>query len=80
MKFIENYKKKKDLATQINIVINSDKDYQNHAINVLKTCLNVWSKNNDINLPAHNTYFKYDWIYTDVENEKKMYFSSYYKG
>lgn len=80
MKLFENYKKKKDLQTPVNIVINSDKDYENHTINVLKTCLNVWSKNDDINLPCHATYFKYDWIYTDCDNEKKMYFLRTTKG
>lgn len=80
MKLFENYKKKKDLKTLVNIVINSDIDYKNHAINVLKTCLGIWSKNDDINLPAHNTYFKYDWIYTDCENEKKIYFLRTTKG
>ena len=74
------YKKKKDLKTPVNIVINSEIDYKNHAINVLKTCLGVWSNNDDINLPSHATYFKYDWIYTDYVNEKKMYFLRTTKG
>ena len=80
MKFLDNYRKKKDLKTPINIVINSDKDYENHAINILKTCLNIWSQNDDINLPAHDTYFKFDWMYIDHEKETKMYFLKTTKG
>jgi len=80
MKLIDNYRKKKDLNTPINIVINSDIDYKNHAINVLKTCLSIWSKNDDINLPSHGTYFNYDWIYTDCSKESKLYFLRTTKG
>lgn len=70
----ENFKKRKDLKTPVNIIVRSNYDYQNHDMNVLKACLNSWVKN-----PNFGS-FKFDWIYIDPLNEEKMYFVSTTKG
>ena len=80
MNIFEKIKTKKDLKRPINIVLNSTYDYKNHNINVLKSCLNAWSMNDDLNLPYKNTYFDYDWIYVNPEMDEKLYFIRTTKG
>lgn len=70
-KYKEDYKKKKELNQRVNFVLNSEFDYKDHDINILKACLNAWTKNNYIDIP-----FKYEWIYTDPKQKQKMYFVS----
>ena len=70
MNIIEKLRLKKEEKKPINIVLNSDFNYEDHDINILKACLNVWSKDQGY------TNIKYDWIYTNPEQNTKMYFVS----
>ena len=69
MNIIEKFKLKKELNTPIKIVINSEFDYQDHDINVLKECLNIWSKNEQ----NCNTNFKFEWVYTNPGMNEKLF-------
>jgi len=72
MNIIEKYKLKKELKTPVQIVINSGFNYEDHDINVLKECLNLWSKD------MHNCHstFSFEWIYTNPEQKEKVFFLS----
>lgn len=69
--FWKNYKTKKALNKKVNLVINSEYDYKDHDINILKDCLNAWTKNGYYDIP-----FKYEWMYTGPDQKQKMYFVS----
>lgn len=72
MNIIKKYFVNKENKTPINIVINSEFDYKDHDINILKDCLNCWSKE------EHGCYttLKYEWIYSNPEQKEKIYFVS----
>lgn len=72
MNIIERYKLKKENDTPIKIVINSEFNYEDHEINVLKECLNLWAKDE---MNCHSS-IKYEWIYTNPKQEEKVFFVS----
>lgn len=72
MNIIKKYKLKKEDNTLVKIVINSEFDYEDHDINVLKECLNLWAKDS----PNCWTNMKYDWIYTTPDQKEKVFFLS----
>ena len=72
MNIIEKYKLRKYSKTPIKIVINSEFDYKDHDINVLKECLNLWAKDE----PNCNSNFRFEWIYTNPEQKEKVFFLS----
>ena len=69
---VQKFKKKKADNKRVNFVLNSEFDYQDHDINILKACLNSWTRG------KNNIYstFKYEWMYTDPTQKSKMYFIS----
>ena len=71
MKIIDIYKQKKLEKQPINIVVNSTYDYNNHDMNILKACLNVWSSEYD-----PRTSIKFTWMYANPNLKEKIYFIS----
>jgi len=71
MNLIEKYKTYKAEKKPIKIILNSTFDYKDHDLNVLKTCLNIWS-NDDIQYKPLN----FDWIFVNPDQKEKIFFIS----
>ena len=69
---VQKLKKRKETNRKVNFVLNSEFDYQDHDINVLKACLNSWTNGRNKGYSP----FKYEWMYTDPSQKSKMYFVS----
>jgi len=63
-------KRRKEMNKVVEFVIYSNYYYNWHTLNVLKECLNCWSKQ------EKNCYapFKFDWMYLTPDMEEKIYF------
>ena len=72
MNVFKNMKQKKLEKQPIKIVLNSKFNYEDHDLNILKACLNVWSKD-DTNKFSPITF---SWIFVNPEQNEKMYFIS----
>lgn len=59
----------KEKNENVRIVIKSWHDYQNHDLNVLRDCLNCWTKNTHL-----KPTFQFKTMCVDPDNEKNMYF------
>ena len=71
MKIIEKYKMHKLEKVPIKIVLNSNFDYKDHDLNILKACLNAWTKEDAKYIPL-----KFDWIFVDPDQKEKVFFIS----
>lgn len=71
MNIIEKYKNNRLEKKPIKIVINSNFDYKNHDINVLKECLKAWSNDDSKNSP-----FNFEWMFVDPKQKEKVFFVS----
>lgn len=76
MNLINKYKlhklENKDKKKLVKIVLNSNFDYENHDLNILKECLNIWSTD-ETNKFSPITF---SWIFVDPDKKEKMYFIS----
>lgn len=76
MELFNKYKlrklEKKDMKKKVKIVLNSNFNYENHDLNILKECLNIWSKD-ETNKFSPITF---SWIFVDPDKKEKMYFIS----
>lgn len=70
MNLIERYKEKQNDKKIVKIVINSNYDYENHDLNILKECLMMWSKEEDNCRPPIN----FQWIFCNPKYDEKMFF------
>lgn len=73
MNFIEKYKEKQNDKKVVKIVINSNYDYENHDLNVLKECLTLWSKEDDTSR-SRISPFNFQWIFSNPKFDEKMFF------
>lgn len=74
MSIIEKHKEKKKNHEVVKFIINSDIDYHDHDLNILKACLNKWAGSSDLAL--HTTLFKFDWMYANTDTNERLYFIS----
>jgi hypothetical protein len=70
MNLIERYKEKQNDKKIVKIVINSNYDYENHDLNILKECLMMWSKEEDNFRPP----IDFQWIFCNPKYDEKMFF------
>ena len=76
MNLLNKYKlhklENKDKKKAVKIVLNSNFDYENHDLNILKECLNIWSTD-ETNKFSPITF---SCIFVDPDKKEKMYFIS----
>lgn len=73
MKLIDRYKEKQNDKKVVKIVINSNYDYENHDLNILKECLMMWSKEDDI-IHSRISPLKFQWIFCNPKFDEKIFF------
>ena len=73
MNLIEKYKEKQNDKKVIKIVINSNYDYENHDLNILKECLTMWSHEDETS-QSRISPFKFQWIFSNPNFDEKVFF------